>query len=66
MSFVVITVIRWYQALTRGVGANPFWFSYSGCRSWPTCSDYAIQAIEQDGVIRGGVKAIIRVTHCHA
>jgi putative membrane protein insertion efficiency factor len=36
---------------------------YQGCRFYPSCSEYALEAIEKKGVIRGtflGVKRIIR------
>ena len=35
------------------------------CRYTPTCSEYAMEAIERFGVIRGGMKAIARVLRCH-
>ena len=35
------------------------------CRFVPTCSDYALQAIEKYGIIRGGKMAIKRILRCH-
>jgi len=35
------------------------------CRFVPTCSDYALQAIEKYGIIRGGKMAIRRILRCH-
>jgi len=35
------------------------------CRFFPTCSEYAILAIEKYGVLRGGVKAVRRILRCH-
>ncbi|WP_015296015.1 membrane protein insertion efficiency factor YidD [Tepidanaerobacter acetatoxydans] len=35
------------------------------CRFYPTCSDYALLAIEKYGVISGGFKAIKRILKCH-
>lgn len=35
------------------------------CRFYPTCSDYAIQAIKKYGILKGTGKAIIRVAKCH-
>ncbi|BBD57726.1 hypothetical protein NIES2109_04930 [Nostoc sp. HK-01] len=35
------------------------------CRFQPTCSMYAIQAIERFGVVRGGWMAIWRILRCH-
>jgi len=36
-----------------------------GCRFYPTCSNYAKQAIERYGLIKGGGLALKRVTRCH-
>lgn len=35
------------------------------CRFMPTCSEYALQAIEKYGIIRGGSMAIRRILRCH-
>ncbi len=35
------------------------------CRFYPTCSSYAIEAIEKYGVIKGGFKAAWRVLRCN-
>lgn len=35
------------------------------CRFMPTCSEYALQAIEKYGIIRGGKMAIKRILRCH-
>ncbi|PKQ20279.1 MAG: membrane protein insertion efficiency factor YidD [Actinobacteria bacterium HGW-Actinobacteria-6] len=35
------------------------------CRFAPTCSAYAVTAIERHGVIRGGWLALKRVGRCH-
>jgi len=35
------------------------------CRYVPTCSEYAMEAIERYGVIRGCLKACARVLRCH-
>lgn len=35
------------------------------CRFIPTCSEYAILAIEKYGVLRGGIKAVRRILRCH-
>ena len=34
------------------------------CRFWPTCSTYALEAIEVHGVTRGGWLALRRVVRC--
>ncbi|MDD4510287.1 MAG: membrane protein insertion efficiency factor YidD [Oscillospiraceae bacterium] len=35
------------------------------CRFIPTCSAYALEAIERHGAVRGGVLALKRVLKCH-
>lgn len=35
------------------------------CRYVPTCSEYAIEAVEHYGVFRGGLKAMGRLLRCH-
>jgi len=35
------------------------------CRYTPTCSEFAMEAIEHYGVLRGGVKSAMRVLRCH-
>ena len=35
------------------------------CRFVPTCSEYALQAIEKYGVVRGLIMAVRRILRCH-
>ncbi len=35
------------------------------CRFVPTCSQYAIEAVEGHGVVRGGLLAAARLLRCH-
>jgi uncharacterized protein len=53
----LIRVIRFYQALRAG---RP-----SPCRFWPTCSEYAVDAIEHHGAGRGSYLTLRRVMRCH-
>jgi len=35
------------------------------CRYVPTCSEYAIEAVERFGVLRGSGMALLRLLRCH-
>lgn len=37
----------------------------SPCRYLPTCSQYAIEALEIHGAIKGGWLAVRRIARCH-
>ena len=37
----------------------------ANCRHLPTCSDYAREAIERHGPLRGGRFALKRISRCH-
>lgn len=37
----------------------------AACRYVPTCSEYAMEAIERHGVLRGGLMALARLLRCH-
>lgn len=35
------------------------------CRFYPSCSEYAVQALQKHGVLRGSYLALRRLSHCH-
>jgi putative membrane protein insertion efficiency factor len=35
------------------------------CRFVPTCSEYAMEAVERYGALRGGWMALTRILRCH-
>ncbi|NPA51966.1 MAG: membrane protein insertion efficiency factor YidD [Aquificae bacterium] len=37
----------------------------NSCRYYPTCSSYAVEAINKYGVVKGVLKAIWRVLRCN-
>ena len=58
MRNLLIGIIRTYQYLFR-----PFLGSH--CRYYPSCSGYAIEAIETHGALRGSWMALRRLLRCH-
>ncbi len=58
MKSLLIGLIRLYQVFLSPLKGPT-------CRFYPTCSDYAVQALNKYGVCKGTVKAIIRVMKCH-
>lgn len=58
MKTVLIAAVRVYQyALRPMLGAN--------CRFYPSCSDYAREAIERHGALNGSWLATRRLCRCH-
>lgn len=37
----------------------------AACRYLPTCSEYATEAVERYGALRGGWMAVTRIMRCH-
>jgi putative membrane protein insertion efficiency factor len=58
MKQAAIALIRIYRFLL-----SP-WIGGS-CRFWPTCSAYALDAVERHGALRGGWMMITRIARCH-
>lgn len=56
--FLALSLIRFYQLLL-----SPFF--RGSCRFTPSCSDYAREAIERHGVIRGLSLSVRRLSRCH-
>ena len=61
-----IRVVRWAAiALVRTYQLFLSPLLPSSCRYIPTCSAYAVEAIERHGVVRGGWLAAKRIARCH-
>ncbi len=56
---VVLAPVRLYRRYLSPLKPTP------SCRFHPTCSEYAIQAVETHGVIKGVALATWRVLRCH-
>ncbi|MGB9661952.1 MAG: membrane protein insertion efficiency factor YidD [Moorellaceae bacterium] len=55
---MVLVAIKGYQKLI-----SPWLGKH--CRFYPSCSDYACQAIARYGLYRGGWLAVKRIGRCH-
>jgi putative membrane protein insertion efficiency factor len=58
MRWFLIQLIRLYRYLL-----SPWLGSH--CRFYPSCSAYAISALERHGTVRGGWYAVTRLLRCH-
>jgi putative membrane protein insertion efficiency factor len=54
----LIALVRGYQLTLSPILGG-------GCRYYPSCSAYAIEALERHGALRGGWLAIARIGRCH-
>ena len=55
---VAVVVVRGYQyVISPMLGQR--------CRFYPTCSEYACQAIERYGIAKGSWLGIKRISRCH-
>ena len=58
IKFVLVSLIKIYQRFISPLKPPT-------CRFVPTCSEYALLAIEKYGVIRGLYVAMRRILRCH-
>jgi len=58
MSWPLIGLVKFYRlAISPWLGMN--------CRFQPTCSEYAIEALQKHGVFKGSWLAAKRIGRCH-
>lgn len=58
MKFLLIILIKFYKKFISPLLPK-------SCRFYPTCSTYALEAIERYGVLEGGFLALKRILKCH-
>ena len=55
---LMLKLIHFYQShISPALGPH--------CRYVPTCSQYAVEAIEKYGALKGGFLALRRILRCH-
>ena len=59
MKKILLGIIRFYQKYLSGAKG------YASCKYYPTCSRYAIEAIEKYGAFKGGRLAAWRILRCN-
>jgi uncharacterized protein len=58
MKVVLLALIQAYRVLISPL-------SPPTCRFYPTCSQYAMEAIARFGAVKGGWLTLRRITRCH-
>lgn len=56
---LVVYIIKIYQRWISPLKIVP------SCRFYPTCSQYAVDAVSKYGVLKGGFMALRRLLKCH-
>ena len=57
-AYIVSIPVRFYRlVISPLIGSN--------CRYHPTCSSYALEALEKHGALKGGSLAMKRIIKCH-
>lgn len=71
---ITLFLIKTYQkTISPDHGSTPitvsgffsFWAQTGACRFYPTCSEYAHEAIQKKGFASGSILAIKRISRCH-
>ncbi|AEF18407.1 MULTISPECIES: membrane protein insertion efficiency factor YidD [Thermoanaerobacterium] len=58
MKYIFIYLIKFYQKFISPMKPK-------SCRFYPTCSQYAIDAIMKYGILKGGMMALWRILRCN-
>lgn len=58
VQLVLIALIRFYRRVVSPLFPPR-------CRFYPSCSEYAEEAVRRYGVLRGGWMALVRLSKCH-
>ncbi len=56
---VTVALIKWYRKDLSRLKRRPT------CRFYPTCSAYALTAVQEQGTVKGLILAVRRILRCH-
>lgn len=59
MKWILMAGIRFYRKYLSGIKG------YSSCKYYPTCSTYALEAVEKYGAVKGGILSVWRILRCN-
>lgn len=59
MKRLIVGCVRFYQEYIS------YRKGYSSCKYYPTCSQYAIEAVEKHGALKGSLLAVWRILRCN-
>ena len=63
MKWLILIIIKFYQKIL-----SPIFYRLIpnyGCRFYPTCSEYSVQAIKKYGAAKGLLKSAKRIIRCN-
>ena len=58
IKYILIKLIKLYKIILSPYLGN-------NCRYLPTCSEYFIESLEKEGVLKGSIKGTKRILSCH-
>ncbi len=59
MKAIFLSGIKFYRKYLSGAKG------YSSCKFYPTCSTYALEAVEKYGALKGGILSLWRILRCN-
>lgn len=62
---ILVGTLRCYRLIVSPIFNVVFTPMGFGCRFHPTCSQYALEAVQRHGARRGSMLAVKRVCRCH-
>lgn len=57
-TYILISIVKFYKLFISPILPN-------SCRYTPTCSSYAVEALQKYGPLKGGRLALKRILSCH-